>query len=133
MGYEVRDLGPVTFSEAGTKTFQFAITGQNPNSSGYEFICDYLDLVPYFEAEGLPVGGTLRTIVTIHDRKPERRLMPHCLKATRPGDYVTYGVPIAEPGNYNVRVKTKTGSDHGIFQLFIDGVKQGYAQKQGSI
>ena len=37
------------------------------------------------------------------------------LKATRPGDYVTYGVPIAEPGNYNVRVKTKTGSNMGDF------------------
>ena len=30
VGYEVRDLGPVTFSEAGTKTFRFAVTGQNP-------------------------------------------------------------------------------------------------------
>ena len=47
------------------------------------------------------------------------------LKATRIGDYVTYGVPIAVPGNYNVRVRTNTGSNTGTFQLFIDGVKTG--------
>jgi hypothetical protein len=52
------------------------------------------------------------------------------LKATQVGDYVTYGVPIAEAGNYNVSVRTKTGSDTGIFQLFIDGVKQGYFQRE---
>ena len=52
------------------------------------------------------------------------------LKATRVGDYVTYGVPIAESGNYSVRVRTNTGSNTGIFQLFIDGAKQGYAQKR---
>ncbi len=51
------------------------------------------------------------------------------LKATQIGDYVTYGVPIAVAGNYNVRVRTNTGSNTGAFQLFIDGVKQGYAQK----
>ena len=51
------------------------------------------------------------------------------LKATQIGDYVTYGMPIAVSGNYNVRVRTNTGSNTGISQLFIDGVKQGYAQK----
>ena len=129
VGYEVRDLGPVTFSEAGTKTFRFAVTGQNPNSSGYEFVCDYLDLVPYFEAEGLRVGAHSAPCVTIRGRNVSGGYARR-LKATRPGDYVTFGVPIAEPGNYNVRVKTKTGSNLGIFQLFVDGVKQGYDQKQ---
>ena len=43
--YEVVDLGRVTFTEAGEKTFQFLVTGRNPNSSGYQFVLDYVDLV----------------------------------------------------------------------------------------
>ena len=54
------------------------------------------------------------------------------MKATGVGDYVTYGVTIAEAGIYDVRVKTNTGSNTGIFQLSIDGVNQGYPQKQGT-
>jgi N-acetylneuraminic acid mutarotase len=131
VGYEVRDLGPVTFTDNEKKIFKFLITGKNPNSSGYEFVCDYLDLVPYFEAEDLPVEARSAPHVIIND--------PHLsggaatlLKATGVGDYVTYGVTIAKAGIYNVRVKTKTGSNTGIFQLFIDGVRQGYAQRQGT-
>ncbi len=130
VGYEVRDLGPVTFSEAGLKTFRFAVTGHNPSSSGYELACDYLDLVPYFEAETLPVEARSAPCAIMRDRRASGGFVRR-LKATRPGDYVTYAVPIAVPGNYNVRVKTKTGSNMGAFQLFVDGVKQGYAQKEG--
>ena len=43
--YQVVDLGRVTFAEAGEKTFQFLVTGQNPNSKGYQFLLDYVDLV----------------------------------------------------------------------------------------
>ena len=43
--YQVVDLGRVTFAEAGEKTFQFLVTGQNPNSEGYQFVLDYVDLV----------------------------------------------------------------------------------------
>jgi hypothetical protein len=43
--YEVVDLGRVTFAEAGEKAFQFLVTGQNPNSKGYQFVLDYVDLV----------------------------------------------------------------------------------------
>ena len=130
IGYEVRDLGPVTFSSAGTKTFRFSIAGRNPNSSGYEFICDYVDLAPYFEAERLPVEAHSAPVATIHDENLSGGAAT-LLKATRVGDYITYGVPIPEPGIYNIKVKTNTGSDRGIFQLFIDGVRQGYAQKEG--
>ena len=126
--YKVLDLGPVTFSEAGTKTFRLAITGRNPNSSGYELVCDYFDLVPYFEAEGLPIEAHSAPCVTVRDRNASGGFV-RLLKATRPGDYVTYGVPIAEPAYYNIRAKTKTGSNVGVFQLFVDGEKQGYAQK----
>jgi hypothetical protein len=43
--YQVVDLGRVAFAEAGEKTFQFLVTGQNPNSKGYQFLLDYVDLV----------------------------------------------------------------------------------------
>ena len=43
--YEVVDLGKITFTGAGQKLFQFLVTGRNPNSSGYQFILDYVDLV----------------------------------------------------------------------------------------
>ncbi len=128
VGYEIRDLGPVTFSSDGPKTFQFLITGQNPNSSGYEFVCDYLDLVPYFEAERLPVEGHSAPCVTIHDRNLSGGA-GMVLEATRLGDYVTYAVPINEPGIYNIAVKTEAGRNTGMFQLFIDGVRPGVCPK----
>ena len=129
MGYEVLDLGPVTFANAGPKIFEFLVTGRNANSSGFEFVCDYLDLVPYFEAERLPVEAHSAPYVTIHDPNLSGGSAT-LLKATHLGDYITFGVPIAEPGIYNVSLRTRIGSDTGIFQLFIDGMKQGYAQKE---
>ena len=131
VGYEVRDLGPVTFTDDGKKTFKFSITGQNPNSSGYEFVCDYIDLVPYFEAEDLPVEAHSAPIGTIDDPNLSGGAAA-LLKATGVGDYVTYGVTIAKAGIYDVRVKTNTGKNTGMFQLSIDGVNQGYTQKQGT-
>ena len=43
--YQVVDLGRVTFAETGEKALQFLVTGQNPNSKGYQFLLDYIDLV----------------------------------------------------------------------------------------
>jgi len=131
VGYEVRDLGPVTFSDDEKKIFKFSITDRNPNSSGYEFVCDYIDLVPYFEAEDLPVEAHSAPLVTIYDQNLSGGAAA-LLKATQLGDYVTYGVTITKAGIYNVKVKTNTGSNTGIFQLFVDGVRQGYAQKNGT-
>ena len=42
--YQVIDLGKVTFTEAGEKTFQFLVTGHNRASQGYQFVLDYIDL-----------------------------------------------------------------------------------------
>src|SRR4030095_3366969 len=44
-GYEVIDLGNVTFTQAGKRIFKFLVTGQNSNSGGYQFVLDYIDLV----------------------------------------------------------------------------------------
>jgi hypothetical protein len=43
--YEVLDLGRPTFTEAGEKTFQFVVTGQNEQSKGFRFILDYVGLL----------------------------------------------------------------------------------------
>jgi len=128
IGYEVRDLGPFTFATDGPKTFQFVAVDRNPLSRDYELIFDYLDLDPYFEAETLPIQAQSAPKVRIYgqDLSGGAAML---LKATQIGDYVTYGVPIAVAGNYSVRVRTDTGSNTGAFQLFIDGVKQGYVQK----
>jgi len=44
VGYEVRDLGTVTFTSAGDEAFQFVVTGRNPSSGGYALAFDYIDL-----------------------------------------------------------------------------------------
>jgi sugar lactone lactonase YvrE len=44
IGYEVRDLGTVTFASGGNQTFRFVVTGRNPSSSGYALAFDYIDL-----------------------------------------------------------------------------------------
>ena len=48
--------------------------------------------------------------------------------ATAVGDFVTYTVPIAQPGSYRLKVAVKTRNNKGIFQLSIDGVNQGMPQ-----
>ena len=44
IGYEVRDLGTVTFIGASNQAFQFVVTGHNPSSIGYTLAFDYIDL-----------------------------------------------------------------------------------------
>ncbi|MEO5718539.1 MAG: hypothetical protein ABIR29_08210 [Chthoniobacterales bacterium] len=50
--------------------------------------------------------------------------------ASRAGDSLTYTVPVAKAGIYNVMVKTSGGGNGGAFRLLVDGVKQGYPQKE---
>jgi hypothetical protein len=45
LDYAVVDFGTVAFTEAGEKTFQFLITGRDPQSKDYQFVLDYLNLV----------------------------------------------------------------------------------------
>jgi sugar lactone lactonase YvrE len=44
IGYEVRDLGTVTFTSAGDAAFLFVVTGRNLSSGGYGLAFDYIDL-----------------------------------------------------------------------------------------
>ena len=126
-GHEVRDLGVVDFSTPGEKSFQFLVTGQSRKSGGREFVCDYIDLVPLFEAESLAVARHTAPYMTIYDPGFSGGAAT-LFQAGKLGDLLTYTVPIARAGAYNVRVKTAPASGTATFQLFIDGVKQGYPQ-----
>lgn len=46
------------------------------------------------------------------------------------GDYISYSVPVAVAGTYNVKVRFKSNTTRGIFQLAIDGANQGLEQTQ---
>jgi hypothetical protein len=128
-GYEVRDLGSVTFSSVGNKQFQFLVADRNRESSGHALVLDYLDLVPRFEAESLPVRAHSAPYSTTYASNLNGGAGT-LFKASRSGDSLTYTVPIAKAGIYNVMVKTSGGGDGGVFRLLIDGKNQGYPQKE---
>jgi sugar lactone lactonase YvrE len=44
--YGVLDLGPVSFSAAGSYRFKFTVVGKNASSTGYTLAFDYIELVP---------------------------------------------------------------------------------------
>ncbi len=49
-----------------------------------------------------------------------------------PGQFITYTVPVHQPGNYLVRVGTRTSPNKGKFQLAINEVKVGAVQDEYS-
>jgi N-acetylneuraminic acid mutarotase len=128
LDYVMKDLGPFTFSSPGDKAFRFSVTGQNPRSTGAEFLCDYIDLVPHFEAETLPVKERTAATRVVQDASLSGGA-GMMVRAFAPGDYVTYTVPVDTPGTYDVRIKTRPGTETGTFQLFVEGVQQGYLQR----
>ncbi|MEO7167420.1 MAG: kelch repeat-containing protein [Chthoniobacterales bacterium] len=138
MGYDVRDLGPHTFPNAGDSLFQFTVTDKNPSSIGYELVFDYIDLVPRSEAESLPAQATAPHSIVMEDCASGT--FYYLLQATTAGDSVTYTVPtpvnsngVVLTGTYDVKVGVKQRPDKGIFQLTIDGANQGYAQDEYSL
>jgi N-acetylneuraminic acid mutarotase len=130
MGYKVFDLGPHTFVNAENSSFQFTVVDKNPLSIGYRLVFDYIDLVPRSEAENLPAQHTAPLSIVMDDHASGG--FYSLLQATTVGDSVTYTVPIAVAGTYDVKVGVKQRSDKGIFQLTIDGANQGYAQDEYS-
>jgi hypothetical protein len=125
---ESREIGPITFESGGDKEFRFSIVGQNSNSSGRHLVCDYIDLVPHFEAEDLAVQGNSVPYAIVRDPKLSGG-SGILFKARRVGDYLTYTVPIANTGIYNIRLKTVATGTEASVQLFIDGVRQGYPEQ----
>ncbi|MBA3571523.1 MAG: carbohydrate-binding protein, partial [Pyrinomonadaceae bacterium] len=131
-GYSVQDLGTVTFFTTGNKAFKLLVTGKNASSSGYGLSFDYIQLVPTAvrETETLPIQ--LKS-ATPHKVFSELKLSGGAgtlLGNNSIGDFVTYSVGVTKPGVYRVKVRTKTLSNRGIFQLSINGVNQGLPQDQ---
>src|SRR5439155_4712852 len=91
MGYDVRDLGPHKFLNAGDSSFQFTVIDKNGMSTGYELVFDYIDLVPRSEAELLPAQHTAPLTNVAEDKASGG--FYSLLQATVAGDSVTYTVP----------------------------------------
>src|SRR5262249_35251489 len=125
--YEVRDLGSVTFSSAGEKNFQFVVKERNPASSGYDLVFDYLDLVPRFATAPSAVPSQSTPNKAVHNSGLSGRSDAR-FKSIRQGNDITYRVPVATAGIYNLLVKAKGEGNTGGFSLSIDGTKQGYFQ-----
>ena len=127
VGYEILDLGIVKL-DAGDQMFQFLVTGTS--GTGYQLVFDYIDLVPRFETEALPAQATAPHGPFIDPMLSGGQ--GTLLQSTRDGDSVTYTVPVAVAGTYDVNVGIKTNKGKGIFQLSINGINQGYPQDEYS-
>jgi len=127
-GYNLLDLGPVTFAETGNHAFQFQVSGRDANSSGYQLIFDYIDLDPHPEVESLPIQtNSPYTVVTDPNLSGGKGIL---LQATSQGESINFTVPVAVAGIYDVSVGTETNFNEGVFQLAINGTPQGYPQNE---
>ena len=112
------------FSPTGEDLGVFAHTGGGPH-----FLAMFRPTV-HFESEALTVLA--RSAPYKIQRDPGASGGAYALlRATTPGDFVTYSVPVAA-GTYNVKVGIQTRNDRGIFQLAIAGVNQGAPQDEYS-
>jgi hypothetical protein len=132
VGYATRDLGTVTFTSAGDKTFNFTVTGHNPNSTGYTLALDYIELSPTTrqESESLSVAARSAVPYGVFSHELASAGAGTYLNGTAPGDFVTYTVPILAPGAYRVKLGIQSKPNKGIFQLWVDGVKRGQPQDE---
>lgn len=128
------DVGSVTFSTAGNKQFKFTVTGKNPASTGYSLGTDFIRLYPEtpavlqkVETESVATVTASDAVTVISDGVASGSAY-EMLQSNAANDQVTYTVPVASPGTYDIRVRCKRYNNRGIFQLAIDGVNQGTAQ-----
>jgi sugar lactone lactonase YvrE len=116
------------FSSTGEDLGVFAHTGLGPHFLALgTFTPSHL----HFETEALIVQAASAPHKRLRDPNASAGAYT-VLKATVPGDFVTYGVPIAAAGTYNVTVGIQTQNNRGIFQLAIAGVNQGTPQDEYS-
>src|SRR5262249_14450079 len=112
------------FSPTGQDLGVFAHTGGGPH-----FLAMFRPSL-HFEAETLDVQARSAGYNIVSDPGATGDAYA-LLKATVPGDFVTYSVPVAA-GTYDVKVGIQTRNDGGIFQLAIAGVNQGAPQDEYS-
>src|SRR5262249_44743330 len=113
------------FSPTGQDLGVFAHTGGGPH-----FMAMFKGSSLHFESEALRVQARSAGYQIVSDPGASGGAYA-LLKATAPGDFVTYSVPVAA-GTYNVKVGIQTRNDRGIFQLAIGGVNQGTPQDEYS-
>jgi hypothetical protein len=138
--YVARDVGVVAFTTAGNYAFKFTVTGKNASSSGYTLAFDYIELLPttHLETELLtvqsktppPAGvSSFQWFGTFNDPAAGGGAGTY-FNANAIGNYITYTLPVAKPGTYQVRVAIQTRPNKGIFQLAINGLNVGPPQDE---
>ena len=86
-----------------------------------------------FEAESLPEQTSLGTSYVVFSDDPlASNSSAGLLEAEKVLDFVSYTVPVAVAGTYDVKVGIKTDANEGQFQLAIDGSNQGLPQNEYS-
>jgi sugar lactone lactonase YvrE len=114
------------FSPTGVDLGVFAHTGGGPH-----FMAMFRPSRLHFESEALGVQARSAPYRILSDPGASGDAFA-LLRATAPGDFVIYSVPIVMPGTYDVKVGIQTRNDRGIFQLAIAGVNQGTPQDEYS-
>jgi hypothetical protein len=114
------------FSSTGADLGVFASTGLGPH-----FLAMFRPNHLHFENEALKKQGLSAAYKILRDPSASGGAYA-LLKATVPGDFVTYRVPVVAAGTYDVKVGIQTRNDKGIFQLAIAGVIQGTPQDEYS-
>ncbi len=114
------------FSPTGEDLGVFAHTGGGPH-----FFAMFRPNHLHFESEALTVQARSAAYNILGDPGASGGAYA-VLKATVPGDFVTYSVPIVAAGTYDVKVGIQTRNNRGIFQLAIAGVNQGTPQDEYS-
>ena len=140
--YGVRDLGAVTISTPGNYAFKFLVTGKNASSTGYTLAFDHIELVPTnrLESESLKVQsitpvpsgyGSAQWFGSFKASAASGGAGTY-FNANTVGNYITYNVPVTDPGTYHVSVGLQTKPNKGKFQLAVNDVKQGLVQDEYS-
>jgi hypothetical protein len=129
--YAVLDLGAKTFATSGNKQFKFTVTGKNAGSPGYSLTFDNIQLIPrIWESESMSTVAS--DSITEFSESYAGNGAAARLDADAVNDYVTYTIPISQPGTYAIKVRVKKYTSRGMFQLAIDGANQGSVQDEYS-
>jgi hypothetical protein len=127
-GYELVDLGNVTFGSAGNKQFKFQSTGKNASSSVYTLATDYISLTPQpltYEFESLPVAVSSGDTTSNGSDVGASGGSLNYGSFSDVGDWMQYTVNIPTAGTYIVSAKVKKHASRATAQMYIDGVAQG--------
>ncbi len=116
------------FSSAGADLGVFAATGLGPH---FLALGAAIPSEQHFEIEALSRPTSSAPYRLKRDSHASGGVFG-LLQATVPGDFVTYNIPVAVAGTYDVKVGIQARNDKGIFQLSIAGLNVGGPQDEYS-